>query len=126
MNDMTTAAKWFGRVLILVGLAGYAYGAMNGNASWTALIPGIVGLALMVLGYAAAASEGKRKHLMHAAVLVALLGFLASAGRLLPRLSEFTVSAASLSQIAMALICLLFVILAVRSFIAARSARGEA
>jgi hypothetical protein len=125
MNDMTTAAKWFGRLLVLVGLAGYAYGAMNGNASWTALIPGIVGLVLMVLGYAAAAAaEGTRKHLMHAAVVVALLGFIAAAGRLIPRLGEFTVSAATLSQIAMGLICLIFVILAVRSFIAARASRG--
>jgi hypothetical protein len=125
MNDMTTAAKWFGRLLILVGLAGYAYGAMNGNASWTALIPGIVGLLLMVLGYAAAvAAEGTRKHLMHAAVVVALLGFIAAAGRLIPRLGEFTVSAATLSQIAMGLICLIFVILAVRSFIAARASRN--
>ena len=123
MNEMTSTAKWFGRLLILIGLAGYGYGAMNGNASWTALIPAVVGLVLMVLGYAAAASEGMRKHLMHAAVLVALLGFIAAAGRLIPRLGEFTVSAASLSQIALGLICLLFVVLAVRSFIAARSSR---
>jgi hypothetical protein len=121
MNDMTSTAKWFGRLLILVGLAGYAYGAYNGNASWTALIPAIVGLVLMVLGYAAAASEGMRKHLMHAAVVVALLGLIAAAGRLIPRLGEFTVSAATLSQIAMGVICLVFVVLAVRSFIAARS-----
>lgn len=117
---MTTTAKWFGRLLILVGLAGYVYGTYYGNASWTALIPAIFGLVLMVLGYAAAASERMRKHLMHVAVVVALVGFIASAGRLISRLSEFTVSAASLSQIAMAVICLLFVVLAVRSFIDAR------
>lgn len=121
MNDMTATAKWFGRLLILVGLAGYVYGTYNGNASWTALIPAIFGLVLMALGYAAAAAEGMRKHLMHVAVVIALLGFIASAGRLISRLSEFTVSAASLSQIAMAVICLVFVILAVRSFIAART-----
>jgi len=120
MTNMTTTAKWFGRLLILVGLAGYVYGTYNGNASWTALIPAIFGLILMVLGYAAAASEGMRKHLMHVAVVVALVGFIASAGRLISRLSEFTISAASLSQIAMAVICLLFVVLAVRSFIDAR------
>lgn len=121
MNNMPSNAKWFGRLLIVVGLAGYAYGMYNGNASWTALIPGIFGLVLMVLGYLASANEGVRKHLMHAAVLVALLGLLASAGRIFSKISEFTVSAASLSQIAMALICLVFIMLAVRSFIAARS-----
>lgn len=121
MNNMPSNAKWFGRLLIVVGLAGYAYGMYNGNASWTALIPGIFGLVLMVLGYLASANEGMRKHLMHAAVLVALLGLLASAGRIFSKISEFTVSAASLSQIAMALICLVFIMLAVRSFVAARS-----
>lgn len=120
---MTATAKWFGRLLILVGLAGYVYGIINGNASWTALIPAIVGLVLMVLGYAAAASDGMRKQLMHVAVIVALLGFVASAGRLFSRLSEFTVSAASLSQIVLGVICLLFIVLAVRSFIAARTDR---
>ena len=117
---MPLTAKWFGRLLIVVGLAGYAYGMYNGNASWTALIPGIFGLVLMILGYLAASNEGMRKHLMHAAVLVALLGLLASAGRIFSKISEFTVSAASLSQIAMAVICLVFIVLAVRSFVAAR------
>ncbi len=118
---MPSIAKWFGRLLIVVGLAGYAYGMYNGNASWTALIPGIFGLVLMILGYLASSNEGMRKHLMHAAVLVALLGLLASAGRIFSKISEFTVSPASLSQIAMAVICLIFIVLAVRSFIAARS-----
>lgn len=121
MNNMPLNAKWFGRLLIVVGLAGYAYGMYNGNASWTALIPGIFGLVLMVLGYLAASNEGMRKHLMHAAVLVALLGLLASAGRIFSKISEFTISPASLSQIAMALICLVFIVLAVRSFVAARN-----
>ena len=120
MNNMPSNAKWFGRLLIVVGLAGYAYGMYNGNASWTALIPGIFGLVLMVLGYLASSNEGMRKHLMHAAVLVALLGLLASAGRIFSKISEFTVSPASLSQIAMAVICLVFIVLAVRSFVAAR------
>lgn len=120
MNNMPLTAKWFGRLLIVVGLAGYAYGMYNGDASWTALIPGIVGLVLMILGYLAASNEGMRKHLMHAAVLVALLGLLASAGRIFSKISEFTVSAASLSQIAMAVICLVFIVLAVMSFVAAR------
>jgi hypothetical protein len=117
---MPITAIWFGRLLILVGIVGYSYGLYIGAASWTALIPAIVGVVLMVLGYVASSSEGMRRHMMHAAVVVGLLGFLAAAGRLFMKASEFTVSAASVSQIAMALICLVFVLLALRSFIAAR------
>lgn len=119
---MVETAIWCGRLLLLVGVAGYAYGWYTGHASWTAMIPGIVGVVLMALGYAGRGSVDMRKHLMHGALVVALIGFLASAGRLIMKASEFTVSPASLSQIAMALICLIFIILGVRSFIAARSA----
>lgn len=117
---MPGTAIWFGRLLILLGVIGYGYGLTSGSASLTALIPAAFGLVLMLLGHAASARENLRKHLMHVAVVVALLGFIATAGRLVMKVGEFTVSAASLSQIAMAIICLVFVVLAVRSFIAAR------
>ena len=120
---MPQTAIWSGRILVLVGIIGYAYGLYIGAASLTALIPAIVGVVLMTLGYVASSSEGMRKHVMHAAVVVGLLGFIAAAGRLAMKASEFTISAASLSQIAMALICLVFVLLAVRSFMAARRDR---
>ena len=112
----------FGRILTLIGTIGYFYGYTSGRVSVTALIPAFFGLALLVLGYAARAKESLRKHIMHVAVIVALLGFLASAGRLLSKISEISLSAAVVSQIAMALTCLLFVILCVRSFINARKA----
>lgn len=118
---MPGTAIWLGRLLILLGVIGYGYGLTSGSASFTALIPAAFGIVLMVLGHVAKSSENLRKHLMHVAVVVALLGFIATAGRLVMKLGEFTVSAASLSQIAMAVICLVFVVLAVRSFVAARS-----
>ncbi|CAN5809097.1 hypothetical protein BH20ACI4_BH20ACI4_31930 [soil metagenome] len=117
---MPATSILFGGLLILVGIIGYVYGSMNGNASITALIPAIFGLLLAILGYVAKAKENLRKHLMHAALLVALLGFLASAGRLFSKFSELTMSAAVVSQIAMALVCLLFVILGIKFFIDAR------
>lgn len=112
----------FGRILILIGAIGYIYGlTMTAYASPTALIPAVFGLILMVLGYVARAKEDLRKHLIHAAVVVALLGFLASAGRLVMKIGEFQLSAAYLSQVAMALTCLIFIIISVRSFMNARS-----
>ncbi len=117
---MPTYAIWFGRILVLIGIIGYGYGMFAGNASLTALIPAAFGLLLMLLGHLAAAKDDLRKHVMHAAVLVGLVGFLIPAWRLLSRAGELTLSAAVVSQAAMSIACLAFVILAVRSFIAAR------
>ncbi len=119
---MPFTAVIFGVILIIVGAAGYVHGMMNEKASITALIPAFFGIVLAGLGAAANASEGLRKHLMHAAVTVALLGFILTAGRLASKFSELTMSAAVLSQIAMASLCLIYVILSIRSFIAARAA----
>lgn len=118
---MPGTAIWFGRLLILLGILGYAYGLTSGPASVTALIPAAFGVVLMLLGHIAAARENLRKHLMHAAVLVAVIGFLMTAGRLALKFSELSLSAGVVSQAVMAVICLVFVILAVRSFVAARS-----
>lgn len=109
-----------GTLLILIGILGYVNGVMSNHESKTALIPAAFGLVLLLLGVFARMREGLRRHLMHAAVLVALIGFLASAGRLISKMSELTYNAAVLSQVSMALICLLFVILAVKSFVDAR------
>lgn len=117
---MPTKSIIFGTLLILLGVIGYIHGSVTGHASFTAFIPSIVGLFLVVLGAVARSNEGMRKHMMHAAVVIALLGFFASAGRLVMKISEFTLSVASGSQLAMAAICLVFVILAIGSFAAAR------
>ena len=109
-----------GVLLILIGVIGYGYAMMNGNASLTALIPALFGLVLAALGAAARAKENLRKHLMHAAVTVGLLGFLLTAGRLVMNLSRINLNAATVAQIAMSLVCLIFVILCIKSFIDAR------
>lgn len=113
-----------GSLLVIIGFVGYGYGLMNDNASLTALIPAAFGFVLEILGFLAKSSEGLRKHLMHAAVVVALIGFVMTAGRLLMKISTFSLSAATISQISMAVVCLLFVILAVRSFVDARRGTG--
>ena len=109
-----------GTLLVLIGILGYVNGVMTNHASLTALIPAAFGVVLILLGVFARMREGLRKHLMHAAVLVALLGFIMTAGRLFSRLGELTYSAAVVSQVSMALVCLLFVILGIKSFADAR------
>jgi hypothetical protein len=93
---------------------------LGGNASITALIPAFFGLVIALLGAVAKSNENLRKHLMHAAVMVGLIGFIIPAFRLLSKLGDLTLSAAVVSQLAMALICLIFVILCVQSFVNAR------
>ena len=109
-----------GIFLILIGIAGYGYGMMGNAASVTALIPAFFGIVLAILGFLAKSKENLRKHLMHVAVVIALIGFILTAGRLLMKISSLTLSAAVISQIAMAVICLFHVILSIQSFINAR------
>lgn len=117
---MPSTAIVSGILLILIGVIGYIFGLVDGNASLTALIPAAFGLLLAVFGFLAKSNENLRKHLMHAAVVVGLLGFIIPTARLVSQASKITVSLAVLSQAAMALICLVFVILCIKSFIDAR------
>ena len=120
MSKITIAV---GAVLIVLGLIGYFGTSM---VSWTALIPAFFGLPLVILGVLAL-QEGWRKHAMHAAVVVGLIGFLGGAFSFVRPLlsgSEMKPMAAAM-QALMALTCAVFVGLGVKSFIDARRARKQ-
>lgn len=117
---MPSTAIGCGLALILLGIAGYVWGMLDGKASVTALIPAFFGLVIALLGAFAGSSEKLRKHLMHAAMLVGLVGFLVPAFRLLSNLDGLKFSPAVISQALMAIFCLIFVILGIQSFINAR------
>jgi hypothetical protein len=111
-------------VLVALGLVAYV---ASGGASITALIPTFFGLPLAILGFVGKA-ENRRKHAMHAAAALAVLGFLGSARGVPATMTlatggEVARPAAAVVQTVMALVCLVFVVLAVRSFVAARRAR---
>ena len=110
----------FGVLLILVGVVPY----LIHPVSKTALIPAAVGVLLAALG-GVAMNPGARKHAMHVAVMVGLLGFLAAAGRLVSTIARGGTPSglAGISLGLMALLCGIFVVLCVRSFIAARRNR---
>jgi len=120
---MPVTAIVTGILLVLIGVIGYAYGLATGHASITALIPGFFGVVLAVLGWLAQTKENLRKHLMHAGVVVALIGFILPTGRLFSKMNDLSWSAAVISQAVMAFVCLIFVVLAIRSFAAARRNR---
>ena len=120
MSKITIAV---GAILILLGLLGY-FGA--NMVSWTALIPAFFGLPLAILG-ALAIQENFRKHAMHAAVIVGLLGFVGGAFSFFRPLlsgSDLKPMAATM-QALMALTCAVFVALCVKSFVDARIARNQ-
>lgn len=125
---MPTTTIVCGVLLILIGIIGYGYGMIGGSASPTALIPAILGLILAILGFAAKAKENLRKHIMHGAVVVGLLGFLGTAGSFLKisALLNGTAErpAAVVAQLATAVICVIFVLLCVKSFADARRNRA--
>src|SRR5947209_5548689 len=99
-----------GILLVVIGVAGYVYGLSTEHASPTALIPAAFGLLLVILGgMCAAAAEGTQKHLVHAAMTVALIGFVLIAGRLIIKIADITWSAAVLSLFVMSVICLVLV-----------------
>jgi hypothetical protein len=120
---MTSTAIFCGAILMLIGLVGYLYGGGPGPASYTALIPAAFGVVLLLCGVIGAAKESLRKHVMHVAVAVALIGFILVVGRLAMRLNSLTMSPAVISQLAMAIVCLIFVLAGVSSFAKARRER---
>jgi hypothetical protein len=120
---MPSTAIWCGRILVLIGILGYAWGYFNPPLSYTSLIPAGFGVALMLFGHLSLMQESMRKHLMHVAVIIGLLGFLAALGGLFRKGIPAGISAGIVSEIAMAAVCLVFVVLCVRSFIAVRRQR---
>ena len=100
--------------------------------SWTAFIPGIIGLILILLAIAADKAPNAKKHIMHVAVLIALLGFLSIAKMVFGAFAEMSwwrgepyliYDASSLKPTSMLLsagLLLIYVILCVVSFITAR------
>jgi hypothetical protein len=118
-------ALLFGGLLIALGLIGYfapgAFGDYD-KVSTTSLIPAWIGIALAACGLITMAKPGARKHAMHLAALIGVIGF---AGGFMPLFrSGFNFQKASaVSGLLMSSLSLLFVALCVKSFIDARKAR---
>jgi len=113
-------------VLILLGLISY-FGISS--ESVTALIPAFIGVPMLLLGFLAL-NEKYKKHAMHGAAVLMLIGFGGTisglikffrmiGGEVFERPSAITV------QAIMAVLCLIFLILAIKSFIDARRGKSE-
>ena len=122
---MSSTTLAFAFAYLLLGITGFV---LTGSTHKTALIPCVFGVLFLIFGLLAR-KDNLRKHVMHAAVLIALLAFLGTARSLphLPELFNGTAEkpAAIITQSLNAGLSLLYIILAVRSFIQARRARSS-
>jgi hypothetical protein len=111
-----------GLILIALGAGGY-FG--TGTTSMTAWIPAFFGAPILLLGLLAH-KDSMRKHAMHGAVLLGLLGFLGALVRVIQVLiaGEIKLPVAFAMTCGMAVVCGIFVLLCIRSFIQARKARA--
>jgi hypothetical protein len=117
-----------GLLLMALGVVGYTY---TDRASVTALIPALLGVILVGLGVLAR-RENLRKHAMHLAMLLALVGMVASGWRaalgMTKQMSggeQGNYPAAPYINLFIALTCAVFIILGIKSFVDARRRREQ-
>lgn len=122
---MANVTIWFGAGLALLGFVGFIG---SGAESVTALIPTVFGVVFIVLG-ALGHAEQRRAITMHVAALLAVVGIAGSVMGLvdLPDLiagndveRPWAVAVQSIMVVAL----VVYLVLAVRSFVAARRARA--
>ena len=110
-----------GIILSVLGLYGY-FGM--GMVSITALIPLFIGIPIIILGLLAF-DEQKLRNTMHAASVLVLLGLIGSLYRLAHNIILGNMGSSSMILVLMSLICIIFLVLAINSFIEARKAREK-
>lgn len=122
MKNMRLNSLIAGVICVAVGIYSFTQGtpsATTGVVSKTALIPAWIGLVFLI---AAALSHLKpllHKHAMHLAALASLVGLLGAAMPIKVRGFDFT-QASVQGSVVLFITCGLFLVLAIRSFIAAR------
>lgn len=114
---MTATTRLVGLLLAALGLVSYVG---TGRTSVTALIPAFFGVVLLVLAWIAR-NEAARRHVMHAAMVVALVGIAGTASRLIGA-TDFT-RPATIAQVLTVLLLAWYLGKGIQSFREARRAR---
>jgi hypothetical protein len=121
---MTAVTLIVGAALTLTGIIAYV---VSDAASATALIPSVVGVLILLCGLLALRGGALRKHALHAALVIALLGALGSLmnvvqiGDLIDGTAERP--AAIVTSIIMFVVLVGYLALGIRSFVNARRQR---
>jgi hypothetical protein len=123
---MTQTTKILGIILIVIGIVGYL---ASGMASYTALIPAVYGAVFFLLGKFGE-DESRRMITMHLAQLLALLAIVGTFTGILDVISWFGGNQevnmmAAVVRALMALLCIGYLVLGIKSFIDARRASKE-
>jgi len=110
--------------LLALGFGGYA---LADPKSITALIPAFWAIPLLIFSLISL-QEKNLKMGMHIAALVGLLGFIAPVGMVASKVAKGTLEwkLSTFSMLTMSLICLVFLVLCVKSFIDVRKAKKKA
>lgn len=130
---MSKLAIAFGILIALVGVAGYV-----ATHFWHAFIPVVLGALLVIFGVVANTENVKRRMVaMHIAATLGVLGFLGTipgvvalggylSGHHQDEVAGIAVGHKTAAEVqsATCILCLIFVLLCVRSFIAARRVRA--
>lgn len=116
----------FAVLLFLLGVVGYI---ITGQESITALIPAALGVLLGLCAAWAWAMPSWRKHAMHVAMVLALLGVLGTLRAIGPLVTLLTGGqverpAAVIAQVIMLALAAAYLALGIKSFIDARRARS--
>lgn len=116
------------RLTIVFGLAlvalGVAFWVITGMDHFTPLIPSIFGTLITLCGVVVLIKPTLRKHVMHVSVLIALLG-MAGAGMRIPKAleSDGITGTKTIEMMLMLIICAIYLVLGIKSFVDARRNR---
>ncbi len=114
---MAFRTDFLGILLILLGVISYF---ASGMVSVTALIPAFFGIVFVLLAWLASRKPDWRKHVMHGSALLALIGIIGSIGGLFELFGGGEPSSAAIAKAIMALLLIIYLIMAIKSFIDAR------
>ena len=116
----------FALALIVLGVASYI---VTDAVSITALIPSFMGIVILICGLLAT-SENIKKHVMHTAVLVTLVGGVFAAIKGVPGIKamlmgiEIARPAAAIEQGVMVVLCFIYLVMSIRWFLGNRKKKS--
>ncbi|WP_038171834.1 hypothetical protein [Verrucomicrobium sp. BvORR106] len=116
----------FGILMVLLGVGGWVAAGATAAAKTALIIPSAFGGVLILCGLVGAKYPGANKHVMHVAALVALLGTAGGLTMAIKGLLGEPHWLKIVTQGSLGVLCLVFLVLCVRSFIQARVARKQA
>jgi steroid 5-alpha reductase family enzyme len=115
----------FGILLIALGVSAFL---LSGAKAVTALIPAFFGIVMLLLAAVASKGQAANKHAMHVAAMLTLVGTLGGLKMGVPNVIKYfqgddTVWLKALTQGGMGILCIIFLVFCIRSFIQARKSR---